>query len=155
MAKKVNAFLDTSALFAGVWSAAGGARMVLKLGEADVIRLVVSAQVLEEIELALRQKAPETLPNLAILLERSRVNVCPTGGQEILERCRSLVNHPGDARIIADAWSAGVDYLITLDKEHLLAQPTLTSQLPFPIGTPGDFLAWLRSGLLDRIFSAG
>ena len=154
MAKKVSAFLDTSALFAGVWSPAGGARMVLKLGETDLVRLVVSSQVLSELERALRQKAPGSLPDLAVLLERSRISVCPTAGQEIFERCQSL-SHPGDVRVVADAWSAGVDYLITLDKEHLLDRPALASHLPFPVGTPGEFLAWLRSGLLDQIFSAG
>ena len=155
MAKKVSAFLDTSALFAGVWSPAGGARMVLKQGEVDLIRLVVSSQVLSELERALRQKAPGSLPDQAVLLERSRASVCPTAEQEIFERCQSLVSRPGDARVVADAWSAGVDYLVTLDKEHLLDHPALASHLPFPVGTPGDFLAWLRSGLLDQIFSAG
>lgn len=60
MPPRVSVFLDTSALFAGIWSAEGGARMILKLGEAGAIRLLVSPQVLAEAESALRRKAPET-----------------------------------------------------------------------------------------------
>ncbi len=39
-------FIDTSVLFAAVLSATGGSRLILKLGEAGVLRLVVSRQVL-------------------------------------------------------------------------------------------------------------
>ena len=42
MPDRVRVFLDTSALFAGIWSASGGARMILKLGEADTIQLLIS-----------------------------------------------------------------------------------------------------------------
>ena len=51
-------FLDTSVLFAGVWSAEGGARLLLKLGEAEVVILLVSSQVLNEIEGVIRRKTP-------------------------------------------------------------------------------------------------
>ena len=71
-------FLDTSALFAGIWSAQGGARMLLKLGEAGVVQLLVSAQVLEELETVIRRKAEGLLPNLALLLDRSQVQVLQT-----------------------------------------------------------------------------
>ena len=53
-------FLDTSALFSGIWSATGGARMLLKLGEAQAIKLSVCSQVLTEIEGVLRRKAPQS-----------------------------------------------------------------------------------------------
>ena len=59
MPTRVRVFLDTSALFAGIWSVAGGSCMILRLGEAEAIRLLVSLQVLDEIEGALRRKARE------------------------------------------------------------------------------------------------
>ena len=66
MALKPYLFLDTSAMFAGIWSAQGGSRLLLRLGEAEVVHLLVSAQVLREIEDAFRRKAEEHLPVLAI-----------------------------------------------------------------------------------------
>jgi len=48
MPARFSVFLDTSALFAGIWSAEGGARLVLRLAEVGAIRLLVSSQVLDE-----------------------------------------------------------------------------------------------------------
>jgi predicted nucleic acid-binding protein len=140
-------FLDTSALFAGIWSAEGGARMLLKLGEAGVVQLLVSAQVLEEIETVIRRKAESLLPGLALLLDRCQVIVVPSAPLELQTPCRELLAHPGDARILADAWHNQADFLVTLDRAHFLNDPALAQEVPFPLGMPGDCLAWLRSHL--------
>jgi predicted nucleic acid-binding protein len=144
MPARASAFLDTSALFAGIWSAEGGARMILKLGEADAIRLLISPQVLDEIERVLRRKAPELLGLLTLLLDRSNVVIVPTPTPETLQTSQALISHPGDARVLAAAWSAGVDYFVTLDRKHFLGNSALRDAVPFPVGTPGDFLAWYR-----------
>jgi predicted nucleic acid-binding protein len=137
-------FLDTSALFAGIWSAEGGARMLLKLGEAGVVDLLVSSQVLDESEDVIRRKAAPLLVNLALLLDRSQASVVGTAPEEIMDKCRTLVSHPGDRRILADAWHNRADFLVTLDRAHFLDVPHLAGQVPFPIGTPGDCLTWVR-----------
>ncbi len=50
-----------------------------------------------------------------------------------------------DAPIVAAARKAGVDYLITFDKKHLLGNPALTSYLGIEILTPKDGLEYLLS----------
>ena len=147
MKLKLRLFLDTSALFAGIWSAEGGARMLLKLGEAEAVHLLVSSQVLQEIEDVIRRKAPQYLPTLAVLLDRAQVNVVPSAPDEVFERCQSFVPHKGDARVISDAWHNGADYLVTLDRAHFLDVFEANNPLPFPMGTPGDCLAWYREKL--------
>lgn len=147
MARRVKVFLDTSALFAGIWSAEGGARMTLKLGEAGVIELLVSPQVLIEIESFLREKAPDSLGRLALLLDRSGAGVVPAAAPGVLERCQAIVPHPGDAQVIASAWNRQADYFVTLDQKHFLANEPLREKAPFILGTPGGFLAWLRERL--------
>jgi len=137
-------FLDTSALFAGIWSPGGGARMILRLGEAGAVQLLISPQVLEEIERVVRMKAPEILGLLTLLLDRSNVRVVSSAKIELLSHCQVLTNHPGDAVVLAEAWAGGVDYLVTLDRQHLLDNQPLREAAPFIIGTPGDCLAWLR-----------
>jgi predicted nucleic acid-binding protein len=144
MAERVRAFLDTSALFAAVWSDQGGARMILKLGEAGAVALLVSPQVIKEAEGALKRKAPETLPLLAILLDRGGVTVEGAAPHKSAAALASVTGHPGDAQIVADALQAKADYLITLDREHLLGNALLAGAVQLPIGTPGDFLAWFR-----------
>jgi predicted nucleic acid-binding protein len=144
MASRIRVFLDTSALFAGIWSPAGGSRMILKLGETGAIQLLVSAQVLQEIEYALREKAPGTLGYLALLLERSRIEIVPLAGEDVLNLCRRLVQHTGDLQVIAAAWGSSTDYFVTLDRKHFLGNSRLREKAPFLIGTPGDFLSWFR-----------
>jgi predicted nucleic acid-binding protein len=147
MPAKISVFLDTSALFAGIWSAEGGGRMILKLGEAGAIRLLVSPWVLDEIEGALRRKAPDMLGHLTLLLDRSGVEVASSPGPETVRDSQALAGYPGDAQVLAAAWSAGVDYFVTLDRKHFLDNLALRDNVPFPVGTPGDFLAWYRGQL--------
>jgi predicted nucleic acid-binding protein len=144
MPGRIRVFLDTSALFAGVWSPTGGARAVLKLAELGAIQLWASPQVLEELDRALRRKAPDALPWLALLLDRIDLQMAHTASAGALQHSRLLIAHPGDATILACAVSAEVDYFVTLDREHFLGNDALREAVPFPIGTPGDFLAWFR-----------
>jgi predicted nucleic acid-binding protein len=145
MVRKVRVYLDSSALFAGIWSVAGEARMILRLGQVQALQVLVSTLVLSEVESALRRKAPETLGLLALLLDRSGVSVLPDPGEETVQSCMQIVQHPGDARVLAAAWSGNIDYFITLDKQHFMENQTLIQAAKFQIGTPGDFLAWFRS----------
>ena len=147
MARVVKVYLDSSALFAGIWSAAGGVRMILKLGQAQALQLLVSPQVLSEVENALRRKVPEILGYLTLLLDQSGTSVLPHPDEESVQDCLSLVQHPGDAQVLAAAWTSDVDYFVTLDKQHFLENPELIKAAQFPIGTPGDFLAWFRAML--------
>jgi len=142
-------FLDTSALFAGIWSESGASRQLLKLGELGLITIVLSAQVLSEIDYALRLKAPQTMGMLAVLLDRAQVRITPTSLPRLFQQARMVVSHPGDARVIADAWDAKVDFFVTLDRQHLLSNEPLIQMLPFPVGTPGDALAWYRERFLS------
>ena len=140
--------MDTSALFSGIWSQAGGARLILNLGEAGALHLLICSQVLAEIDAVLRQKAPEQMPRLALLLDRCQAAVIPPAPAEFLERCHGLTGHAGDAHILADAWAANVDFFTTLDRQHFLENPAFLNILPFPIGTPGDFIGWYRGKLV-------
>ncbi len=140
-------FIDTSVLFAAVLSATGGSRLILKLGEAGVLRLVVSRQVLREADGVLRQKAPDAVALFGLLLDQAGVQIGRPAPRAQVEELRERVGHPGDARIVADAMRAKVDYLVTLDKKHLLGNTALSRHLSFPVGTSGDLLALLRHQL--------
>lgn len=84
-------FLDTSVIFAAVLSPNGGARMVFRLGEIGYLQLMAGKQVLKECEEVVRRKAPETLPELAVLLDVVNLVVTPEASVEHLERARALV----------------------------------------------------------------
>ena len=150
MSRKLVVYLDTSALFAGIWSASGGARMILKLGEASVVVLLVGYQVRTEIEGEMRVKAPDLLGNLALILDRSQITTAADPDQKIYEKCQEFIQQQGDAYIIASAWTNEVDYFVTLDRKHLINNRPLREAIPFPMGTPGDFLNWLSSHIYSH-----
>jgi len=148
MARRVEVFLDTSALFAGIWSVSGGAHLILKLSEVRSLEVWVSPQVLRELDWALRAKAPEVVGDVAHLLDTARVRVTEPGSEAQVDAYLALVGHPGDAQVIADAAGAARDYFVTLDRKHFLDNEDLRTALSFPIGTPGDFLEWFRGRLI-------
>ena len=146
MANRLRVFLDTSVLFAAVLSAEGGSRLVLKLGEAGAISLWVGSRVLQEVDGVVLRKAPQTRPLLALLLDRAGVMTGPEPDAAALARARAVVSYAPDAHVLAEALSAKVDYFVTLDRQHFVDNPRAET-LPFPVGTSGDFLAWLRERL--------
>ena len=119
--------------------------MILKLGEAGAVRLLVSSQVLGEVEGALRPKAPEALGTFALLLDRGNIEVIPSPTDEAIHDCLAVISHRGDAGVLAAALNGQVDYFVTLDRQHFLDNPRLGGFAPFSLGTPGDFLAWFRT----------
>ena len=140
-------FMDTSALFSGVWSSQGGARMLMRLGEENLVQLAVTSQVLLELERTLKDKAPAALPALAQLLDCAHIEVVAAVSEEYVTRCAQLVAYQADAQIVAAAWQAGVAFFATLDKQHILENTALRTAAPFTIGTPGDCLLWFRARL--------
>jgi predicted nucleic acid-binding protein len=146
MAAEPRVFLDTSVLFAAVLSETGGSRLILKLGESGAVGLWVGSRVLKEAEAVLNRKAAQSKSTFALLLDQAEVSVGPSPDQAALSQARAVVTYPSDAHILGEALAAEVDYLVSLDRKHLVGNPR-ASDLPFPIGAPGDFLAWVREHL--------
>ncbi|MFV2045187.1 MAG: PIN domain-containing protein [Anaerolineales bacterium] len=144
MATRIRIFLDTSVIFAGIWSSKGGGRMLLRLGEAGAISLVTSRLPIQELEGALRNRAPQSLGALALLLDGSDIAVVGEPAAADRSAARSLVDHPADADILASAMGGDIEYFVTLDRKHFLDNEKLTHTLAFKIGTPGECLEWIR-----------
>ena len=139
-------FLDTSALFAAVFSPRGGARELFRLGELGAITVFVGPRVLAEAEAVFQRKAPDLLPALAVLLARANVEVGPEAGESVIARAGSAIAYAPDARILAEAFAAESDFLVTHDQEHFLDNSGLRD-LSCQVGSPGDALKWLRQQL--------
>jgi predicted nucleic acid-binding protein len=136
-------FLDTSVVFAAVLSPTGGARMLFRLGEAGVLKLLVGANGLRECDEVVRRKEPVSLPTLAMLMNIAQVKTMLAPTQKDMEFALSIVEYMPDARVLAEAISARPDWFITHDKEHFL-KIGVDAGLNFRIGTPGDLIQALR-----------
>ena len=139
-------FLDTSALIAGLVSPRGASNLILSLAEAAVITLVVSEEVLVEAERNLRARLPRAIPAYQRFLAACPIEKAdPPDAAEVAAAAEII--HPKDAPILAAAMALRVDYLVTLDRKHFLDDPEVAHRSGLRIGTPGDFLAWLRARL--------
>lgn len=143
-----NVFLDTSVIFAAVFSPQGGARMVLRLGESGLVRLWIGQQVLRECESVVRRKAAPSLPYLALLLDAAKLQIGPQAGEAALERAKLVVSYLPDVPVLAEAIEARPDWFLTHDRQHFLS--VSTDIVSFRIGTPGDFLVWFK-GTLSQV----
>lgn len=144
MAKPPDIFLDTSALFAGMWSSSGGAHAILQLGEARLVSLIVSSDVLAEVDEVIGEKLSNRRDDLALILDACISRVVKKPSAKSLALAREHVSYEADARVLAAAITVRAGFFVTLDQKHFLKNAALREAMPFRIGTPGDFLAWYR-----------
>ena len=147
---KVNLFLDSSALVAGIVSPTRAARALLLLAETTQITITVSEQVIAESERAIARKIPQALPELRQAIRASKVKIVPNPSPPEVQASLNLIQHPADVPILLAAMNAHVDFLITLNRKHFIDNPEVARLTGLRIGTPGDGLEWLRK----RIFAS-
>ena len=137
-------FLDSSVLYAAIFSATGPARRLILKGLEGIITLAVSDLVLEETKRNLKTKAPLALPYFTILADLlSPVLTNPTKSEVF--RAAQIV-HLKDAPIVAAATKAKAEYLATHDVKHLLAQAQAIEQAyGITVLTPADLLRILAN----------
>lgn len=145
--KKVNIFLDSSALIAGVISETGAAHVLLQLGETEDIALTISEVVFNETKRSVARKSPENLKNVQKEIQKSRIKILQDPSYEEIQANLYLMDDPDDVPILLAAIKAKVDYLATHDRKHFLDDPKVAERAGIKIGTPGDVLAWLRENL--------
>jgi len=143
----VKLFLDSSALFAGIASPNGAARVLLLLGETGRVSLVVSEQVIAETERAVARKIPRALNDVRQAILKSRVKITPDPSLEAVVERLDWISHAPDVPILVAAMQVQADYLVTLNRKHFLDDPRVAMRSDLRIGTPGDALAWVRSQL--------
>lgn len=131
-------FLDSSVIIAGINSITGASNLILELSKKRKIMVSVSEVVLQEVLRNIKKKLPERvfIQFLKYLSESNFKKIDFEEESEIL-KYRGITDAK-DTHVIAATYKANADYLITLDKKHLLTVKGKT--LPFNIVTPGEFL---------------
>lgn len=140
---KNNLFFDSSAVVAGAVSTSGAANALFMLAVAEEITITISEQVVIESEHALALKSPRSLPYYRDLLRMAKPRIVRIPAPKEVAKYHSIISDPTDAPILA-AVKADMDYLVTLNRKHFLADPKVAEKSGLRIGTPGDALAWVR-----------
>jgi putative PIN family toxin of toxin-antitoxin system len=141
--KNPSVFLDTSVIISAVLSPTGDARKLFLLGESGIITLVIGPTVLKECDEVVRRKVPRSLPLLAQLLMATSIGAYVVPTKKLIEKVQALVRYAPDAHVLAEAIHTKPDWFVTHDKEHFLKSRSKFN-VPFEIGTPGDFLQKLK-----------
>ena len=131
-------FLDSSVLLSGLVSSIGASAEILRLAEAEVFELIVCQTVLDEVKRNLKKKLPEFLPFLYSAIDILK----PIIAQDELKLQKELkpyFSKTTDQIIFQTAQKVKADYLITLDKKHLLT-PKIKEISKVSIISPGEFV---------------
>ncbi len=145
MPRKYRVFIDTSALIAGLNSPTGAAGAVLALCVSGSIIPIISPQVIAEMEENIPLKFQRLIePWASFLLLPPDVTKPPFLGAV---RTAHAILPTSDAPILASALEAKPDALITWNTRDF-KRPSVIAAAPFPILTPGEFLARFRDGTL-------
>jgi putative PIN family toxin of toxin-antitoxin system len=141
---QINLFFDSSALIAGIISEKGAARALLLLAEDQRIKIIVSEQVIVEVERNIGKKFLKILPLAREMIRESNLIIYKNPSKEEVRNHLNWIDHDSDVPILVSAIKAHVDYLVTLNTKHFLNDPQVTFRSGLRIGTPGDALSWVR-----------
>lgn len=141
-------FIDTSVFFSACYSQTGASFEIFRLALNGVVRLVTSEYVLEETRRNLASKSPEDLPRFWSFQESIGFEIANPTRQEVLEAAK--YTELKDAPVVAAAQSARVDFLVSLDRRHLVGQACVAEQSGIPIILPEKLLSYLRDSQTDK-----
>jgi predicted nucleic acid-binding protein len=148
-------FLDSSVLIAGAASRTGASRAILMLTEIGFLNLVVSQQVLEEVERNLTEKLPRALAYYNEVVLSLDLKVLENPNPADVEACKAIIQHADDAPILAAAMMAQPSRFITLKTKHFIDDPRVPEASGLNIETPGELVRELRHWIEEGLSSNG
>lgn len=112
-------FFNASVILAGLFSPSGGSAKLLKLAKQNQIKGIISEIILDEAVRHANKIGLEksTVKKLILTIFKS---VYPAPQKESVRTSAELVIDEGDAHILASCQETKAEFLVTLDKKHLL-----------------------------------
>ena len=147
---KSRLFWDSAGIITVVMSndANSAGRQLLRLGEAGVIEMRLSRDVLEDLEYVVSRRKPDLLKDLALLLDQANFDLVSDPNKETIDRCEALTGYRPDARVLAAAVECDADLFVTTDKVHFIGNPLIgPPATKVRAMTPHEALYWCRDQL--------
>ena len=129
-------FIDSSVLFSAAYSPRGNARNIILMAARRELTAVISKLVIDETNRNMIEKAPEKAHLLETIIDNIPFEITRPTKREVLAAAKHA--ELKDAPIIAAAKKTKVDFLVTLDKKHLLGKPELVDYIDAEIVTPKE-----------------
>lgn len=138
----ISAFVDTSVLFAAALSGTGASRELLRESIRGNIALVLSNFVVAEAERNLMRKRPDAFSVLQNILDAVSFTLANPTVEQVAEA--ATYTFLKDAPIVAAATKANVDYLVSLDRKHLVGVAEVAQRSGLTIVLPEVVLEAVR-----------
>ena len=135
-------FFDTSAYVAGLRSPIGAARELLNMVGSEAIGMVVSEEVVTEIDRVMTRKFPDLVQESRQIWKDLKPEVVPNPSASDLKPFLEKLDK-GDASILCAARLAKVSSFVTWNTRDFMAQG-VDSLVDFPIVIPADALKLFR-----------
>jgi len=135
-------FFDTSAYIAGLYSQGGAARELLKLAEAEAIGIIVSEEVITEIDRVVARKFPDLVQKSRQIWKELKPEVVPDPSAHDMKPFLEKLDK-GDASILCAARLAKVSVFVTWNTRDFMAHG-VDKLVDFPIVVPADALNLFR-----------
>lgn len=133
-------FFNASVILAGLKSPSGGSRKILQWGKAGEIKAVISEVIMDEVlrntgRMGLKQdQVINILKNIFLI-------VVPSPDTALVKSFYKTAIDVGDCHVLASSKENKADFLVTLDKKHLLALKDKIKA--FKIVSPGELITIL------------
>ena len=108
--------LDADVIIAGLFSRSGASHAILVLGEVGLLRIVLPAAAIDEVERNLHRKLPDALPAFEVFLKSTFIETYHPDSAD-LKRAGPLA-HSKDVPIMAAALGANAGLLVTHNVKH-------------------------------------
>lgn len=134
-------FFNASAILAGLHSSSGGSAKLLDWVKKNKIKGIISEVIFDE---AVRRADKINLSKTEMRKKISAISfsILPAPKKETVESYYPLVIDLGDAHVLASTDEVRANYLVTLDKKHLILLKKKIRK--FSIVTPKELIESLR-----------
>ena len=133
-------FFDSSVLIASLLSDTGGSAKLLNLCEVKSLSGYISEDVVVEVEIVLNRKFPALLEIFRKNTAETNLIIVKFASSAKLKEASTWIKDPNDAKILAGAKEADVDFLVTLDIRDFIKDTSVSKKSGIKILTPGDML---------------
>ena len=138
-------FIDSSVLFSAAYSTHGNARKIILLAIKKELITVISELVISETRRNIAEKAPEKIDILETIFDNIPFEIVRPTKRQVIDAAKH--SDLKDAPIVAAAKRAKVDFLITLDKKHLLDKPEIVAYIGIDVVTHKEVFKRLEESI--------
>lgn len=136
----MNIFLDTSCWFAALCSPSGGSARIIDLARKESkFTIYLTLDIVQEITEKIQAKIGSKALKLFIeIIQNSNFKIMDFVTKKDIELWRNFTKDEDDLHVLAGAYITKSDYLVTLDRKHLLTK-FVKDKFPIPVLDTKDF----------------